>query len=317
MKDTDEERPRRVAALVREVIDAAPVIDMHTHLFPTELGAKPVPLRGWISCSRTITWSRSSSRDRGQTTPEALLRLAAGCGRPISSPLGTSLFVRGTPVSEATSGVVAVLERARARPRARPIPVEARAFFARPVSREAHVDCVLAMCSASRRVVMTNDPSIPRGVGGPGLGRAPPSISRFRAALRLDVLLNEWLGAPLIRARPARIPVATDSERQIRRRGAALPRGVDHPPRAAYGAGPAPRPIFDWQKTSARHRLLTRGCSPGVPGARDAARADARRAAAGEPAAPGSAGDSLRGRADSRALRAASATELHRETASW
>jgi hypothetical protein len=97
-----------------------------------------------------------------------------------------TLFLENAPVSEATRGVVAVLQ-------AFGLPTggdlrEARAFFA---SRhiEAHVKDVFRLAGISE-VAMTNDPLDPEEA--PMWEQGAARDSQFHAVLRLDRILNKW-----------------------------------------------------------------------------------------------------------------------------
>src|SRR6185503_5704552 len=100
-----------------------------------------------------------------------------------------ALFVENSPISEATRGVIAVLE-AFDLPTDSPDLEEARSFF-RAQKIESHVSKVLQMAGVSS-VVMTNDPLHPEEekvwMNG-GHSRAD-----FLAVLRLDRILWGWPG---------------------------------------------------------------------------------------------------------------------------
>jgi len=101
-----------------------------------------------------------------------------------------ALFVRSTPLSEATRGVVAVLSALGLDP-ARSDLRQAREFF-RDTRPEQQVDVVLDRARVSA-VVMTNDPFDPNEAALWQKGR--PADARFKAALRIDPLLNDWAAA--------------------------------------------------------------------------------------------------------------------------
>jgi hypothetical protein len=98
-----------------------------------------------------------------------------------------ALFVENTPVSEATRGVVAVLDAFNL-PTASKDLREARAFFASQ-KIDLHIKHVLKMAGIST-VVMTNDPLDPAEAD---LWRKGVTLDKeFRAALRLDRILCFW-----------------------------------------------------------------------------------------------------------------------------
>jgi hypothetical protein len=116
-------------------------------------------------------------------TPEQYYQLS----KPAQADLiWETLFVRNTPISEATRGVVAVLSALGLDPAA-PDLREARAFF-QSVRLEDHVGRVLERARVDA-VVMTNDPFDPAEVR---VWDARPALdSRFHTALRLDALLKD------------------------------------------------------------------------------------------------------------------------------
>ena len=98
-----------------------------------------------------------------------------------------ALFVDNAPISEATRGVVAVLN-AFGLPTNAPDLTEARKFFA---SRklESHIDDVLRLSGISE-VVMTNDPL--DTAEAPQWTETIAGNDKFHAVLRLDRILNKW-----------------------------------------------------------------------------------------------------------------------------
>jgi hypothetical protein len=98
-----------------------------------------------------------------------------------------ALFVENAPISEATRGVVAVLQ-ALGLPTDAPDLREAREFFD-AADLNAHITRVLELSGVSE-VVMTNDPLDPAEY--PLWERGVESDARFHAVLRLDRILNKW-----------------------------------------------------------------------------------------------------------------------------
>jgi len=98
-----------------------------------------------------------------------------------------TLFVENTPVSEATRGVVAVLQAFGLDSRAKTL-APLRDFFARQKLAD-HIAQVFKLAGISE-AVMTNDPLDPEesAVWNAGVQPGPA----FRAALRIDRILNEW-----------------------------------------------------------------------------------------------------------------------------
>ncbi len=186
MAETFEHAPdaARDAAQVRllttKVVEDTPVFDMHTHLFAPAFGA----LAHW-GIDRLVTYHYlvAELMRSADVRPEQYYRMA----EPAQADLiWDTLFVRNTPLSEATRGVIAVLSAFGLDPAA-PDLREARAFC-RGVRLEDHVGEVLERARVEA-VVMTNDPFDPAEVRVWDEGPAPDS--RFHTALRLDALLKD------------------------------------------------------------------------------------------------------------------------------
>jgi hypothetical protein len=99
-----------------------------------------------------------------------------------------ALFVENAPVSEATRGVVAVLN-AFGLPTSGPNLTEAREFFAAQ-KVDAHIRKVFELAGISE-VVMTNDPLDPDEAPLWEHGAEPDP--QFHPVLRLDRILNKWI----------------------------------------------------------------------------------------------------------------------------
>lgn len=180
----------RDAAAVRlvtaRVVEDTPVFDMHTHLFPPAFG----DLAHWgIDSLVTYHYLVAELMRSAEVRPEQYYRMA----KPAQADLiWDMLFVRNTPLSEATRGVIAVLSAFGLDPAA-PDLREARAFF-QGVRLEDHVGQVLERARVEA-VVMTNDPFDPAEVRVWDEG--PASDSRFHTALRLDALLKDQAAVSL------------------------------------------------------------------------------------------------------------------------
>ncbi len=170
-----------ISRAIGAVLDATKFIDMHTHLFEPSLGS----LGLWgIDELVTYHYLEAELFRSSPISPGAYFALDK---REQADLIWRTLFVENTPVSEATRGVVAVLEAFGLPTRSATLDA-ARAFFA---SRglDEHIDDVFSLGGIDR-AVMTNDPLDPaestlweRGVGGD---------PRFHAVLRLDRVLNKW-----------------------------------------------------------------------------------------------------------------------------
>jgi hypothetical protein len=171
------------AEQIREVVDqelrSTPVIDVHTHLFMPSLGR----LGLWgIDELLTYHYLEAELFRSSALSPEEYFRLSKHAQ---ADAIWKTLFVENTPVSEATRGVIAVLQ-------ALGLPVDdlraAREYFSAQ-KLDQHISRVLELSGVSD-VLMTNDPLDPDE--GPqwesGVARDP----RFHAVLRLDRILNRW-----------------------------------------------------------------------------------------------------------------------------
>jgi hypothetical protein len=176
--------PGELRRQVAEVVQGAPVVDMHTHLFAPEF--RKLNLSG-IDELLTYHYLVAESFRSSDVSPEEFWRLSKSEQADL---VWTHLFVRNTPLSEATRGVILVL-KTFGLDTSSPNLREAREFF-RNQDIDDHIDRVLQL-SGVTDVVMTNDPfDVPeQQVWDSGVGIDP----RFHAALRMDGLLNDWAGS--------------------------------------------------------------------------------------------------------------------------
>jgi hypothetical protein len=176
LADTTELRQQ-----VQMAVSTAPVIDIHTHLFPPEFdnlflqGIDDLLNYHYLVAEffRSTNLSYAAFWKLNKTErADRVWRL---------------LFLENTPLSEAACGIVSILQAFDLDPRS-PDLEEARAFFNCRDLHE-HFDRVLTMASVSD-VVMTNDPFNEREIN---LWKDGQSLDpRFHASLRLDRLVNEW-----------------------------------------------------------------------------------------------------------------------------
>ncbi len=166
---------------VNSIIADTPVIDMHTHLFAPQFGA-----HGLWGVDELVTYHyliaelfRSSPLD-----PDSFFKLDKQAQADL---IWEVLFVRNTPLSEATRGVVAVFTALGLDPSS-PNLNEAREFFAAQ-RLEAHLDVVLKLANVDR-IVMTND--LLDDVEMQTWDSLERIDSRFMAAIRMDGILNDW-----------------------------------------------------------------------------------------------------------------------------
>jgi hypothetical protein len=166
---------------VEETINRTPVIDLHTHLYAPEFGE--LGLSG-IDELLTYHYLIAETFRSANVSYEQFWRMSK---TEQADLVWRTLFVENTPLSEATRGVVTVLDVFGLDPSA-PDLREARAFF-REQDPIAHLERVLELACVSD-VVMTNDPFDAQETRVWESGRGIDG--RFRAALRMDRLLNDW-----------------------------------------------------------------------------------------------------------------------------
>jgi hypothetical protein len=178
--DTAALSPDGLRAAVERELQATPAVDVHTHLFMPSLGRL-----GLWGIDELVTYHyleaelfRSSS-----ITPEEYWTLSKTAR---ADAIWRALFVENTPVSEATRGVVAVLD-AFGLPADSPSLTEARRFFAAR-KLDNHVSQVFRLAGISE-AVMTNDPLDPEEGS---LWERVERDARFHPVLRLDRILNKW-----------------------------------------------------------------------------------------------------------------------------
>ena len=167
--------------VVEEVVSAAPILDIHTHLFSPAFGEL-----GLWGIDELLTYHyleaelfRFSSIPPGQYWELSKSQRA--------DLVWKTLFLENTPVSEAARGVVSVLSALGLDPAA-PTLDRFREFF-RSQKLSDHIAKVFRIAGISA-VVMTNDPlDRTEAAFWNGCIQSDPC---FQAALRLDRILNEW-----------------------------------------------------------------------------------------------------------------------------
>ena len=171
----------QIPLAVEDVLTATQFVDIHTHLYPPAFGK--IGLWG-IDELLTYHYLEAEFFRSSNTTPQQYWALSK---REQAEAIWRTLFVENTPVSEATRGVIAVLQAFQL-PTDRSDLADARAFF-KAQSIESHVQRVLQIAGISM-VVMTNDPLDPGEAAVWKNGDV--DHSQFRAVLRLDRILCTW-----------------------------------------------------------------------------------------------------------------------------
>ena len=138
----------QIHSVVKDVLDTTPVIDMHTHLFAPSFGS--IGLWG-IDDLVTYHYLEAELFRCSRVTPRQYWTMSK---REKADAIWRALFVESTPISEATRGVVSVLQ-AFGLPTKSDNLSEARQFFDNQ-KIELHLERVLEIAGVSD-VVMTND----------------------------------------------------------------------------------------------------------------------------------------------------------------
>lgn len=166
------------------IVEETPVFDMHTHLFPPAFGDL---MRWGIDDLLTYHYLVAELMRFTDMRPGQYQQMPKGAQADL---VWDTLFVRNTPLSEATRGVVAVLSALGLDPSAADLR-RSREFFG-DVTLADHVDRVFEHAGVEA-VVMTNDPFDRQEVS---VWETRPTLdARFRTALRVDTLLNQWPAA--------------------------------------------------------------------------------------------------------------------------
>lgn len=166
---------------VEEAIQRTPVMDVHTHLYPASFGS----LCLW-GIDEMVNYHYLVA-ELFRSSPVAPQQFWALEKPQQADLIWDALFVKNTPLSEATAGVVAVMVTLGLDP-CQPDLKQAREYFA-SVTVEQYIDHVLDLANVSD-LVMTNDPFNP--VERPMWERKKPCPERFHPALRMDPMVDDW-----------------------------------------------------------------------------------------------------------------------------
>jgi hypothetical protein len=170
-----------ILAIVEKELAATPFIDIHTHLFMPSLGKL-----GLWGIDELITYHYLEAElfRFSRVKPQQYFAMTK---REQADLTWRTLFVENTPISEATRGVVAVLQ-AFGLPTNSADLREAREFFEQQDLR-SHIRRVFELAGISE-VVMTNDPLDPEEA--PLWESGAERDSQFHPVLRLDRVLEKW-----------------------------------------------------------------------------------------------------------------------------
>jgi len=174
---------------IEEAVQRTAVIDVHTHLLPASFG----PLCLWgIDELVNYHYLVAELFRSSPVTPQQFWALTKA---QQADMIWDALFVKNTPLSEATAGVVAVMTKLGLDP-TQPDLKQARDYFA-SVTVEQYINRVLDLANVSE-LVMTNDPFNP--AERVMWEQNKPCPERFHRALRVDPVLNDWGTAAAVMA---------------------------------------------------------------------------------------------------------------------
>jgi hypothetical protein len=173
--------PDEIRDVVQDELQNVAIIDVHTHLFMPSLGR----LGLWgIDELVTYHYLEAELFRSCRMTPDEYWRLNKAQQADL---IWRTLFLENPPVSEATRGVVAVLNAFGLNTRASDLG-EARQFFVQQ-ELSSHIRRVFQLAGISE-AAMTNDPLDPEE--GPAWERGAEADPQFHPVLRLDRILNKW-----------------------------------------------------------------------------------------------------------------------------
>jgi hypothetical protein len=172
---------RDLEAAVPQVLEATPFIDIHTHLFAPGFGKI-----GLWGIDELLTYHYLEA-ELFRSSPVHPAKYWTLSKTQRADLIWKTLFVENAPVSEAARGVIAVLQALGLDANTRTLQ-PAREYFQNQKLGD-HIPRVFKLAGI-REVVMTNDPLDPEEAAAwnSNVEVAPA----FRAALRIDRILNEW-----------------------------------------------------------------------------------------------------------------------------
>ena len=182
-------KPAELQRHVEDTVQRTPVIDVHTHLYPASFaglclwGIDELVNYHYLVAEVFRSSSVTAQQFWAMTKPQQ------------ADLIWDALFVKNTPLSEATAGVVAMMAKLGLDP-CQPNLKQAREYFA-SLTAEQYIDQVLKLANVSE-LVMTNDPF--NLVEAAAWERNEPYPERFLRDLRMDPVLNDWETAQAVMA---------------------------------------------------------------------------------------------------------------------
>jgi len=190
-----------LARTVSSIVNKTKVLDVHTHLYDPRFG-------------RLLLWGIDELLTYHYLVCETMLQAPMPYDKFYAMPrheqaeyVWETLFVKNTPVSEATRGVVTTLKALGFNPR-RATLKKVRDYFA-SMTASQYVDLVFTKANLEA-VVMTNDvfDADEQAVWA----KLRKRDQRFLAAMRIDGLLNDWKrAAPRLRKAGYKVKVKLDA----------------------------------------------------------------------------------------------------------
>ncbi|MEN6414635.1 MAG: hypothetical protein ABFC84_18010 [Veillonellales bacterium] len=173
----------QLSQVLSQTVKDTKIIDVHTHLFPEQFG--DLCLAG-IDELLTYHYLIAETMRQTHVPAERFWQLSKGEQAEL---VWSALFVQNSPVSEATQGIITILQTMGITCKNRDLNEIRRQFAA--MRNAEYIDMIFEYANVEK-VVMTNDPLDKREVKY--LSGAYRS-ERFLYSLRLDQLVNHWQSA--------------------------------------------------------------------------------------------------------------------------
>lgn len=169
-------------AFVMQTAQQTPILDIHTHIYSAPFGG----LLLW-GVDELVTYHYLAAEFFRYNRMDVTQFFALPKKRQ-AELIWDELFIKHSPVSESNRGVITCLNRLGLDLQSRSLDTMRKYFDGTTVDK--HIDKVFELAGIEA-VVMTNDPfdDQERPAWEAGKGALDP---RFRAALRIDPLLNDW-----------------------------------------------------------------------------------------------------------------------------
>lgn len=246
-----------LSSVVAAIVASQPVVDLHTHLYSPAFGTPVASASGQTDPKGLLLWGVDELVTYHYLVAEVFRVVPASqmpyeqfwkmSKRQQADHIWKNLFVERSPVSEACRGVLTTLQRLGFDLSSRTLDEARRYFAAQDVSR--HIDKVMQVAGVER-LTMTNEVF---DENERGRWLANPDIAsdeRFRAVVRIDLMLRDWPAAAKKLTQwgyPAAAVPDDASIQQARRflsdwidRTKAIYLAVSLPPTFRYPAGDAP-----------------------------------------------------------------------------